>query len=99
MRLHRLMDHFAGLNHKATSQALNDKLTKMANNHCKSHHMKPPDCLLTSRPLSARGSAHEAKQCAVNLQPLNTMKPSRSAPSSGQWLCCSLFTQNAHSWP
>jgi len=30
------MDHFAGLNHKATSQALNDKLTKMANNHCKS---------------------------------------------------------------
>jgi hypothetical protein len=37
VQLHRLMDYFAVLNHKATSQVLNYKPAKLANNHCKSH--------------------------------------------------------------
>ena len=51
------MDHFAGLNHKATSQALNDKLTKMANNHCKSQQEK----VMESGPTRATRSHETAR--------------------------------------
>jgi len=46
-------------------------------------------------PLFSARKCMRARQCAVNLQPLNTMNPSRSGSSSGQWLYCSWLRATA----